>query len=307
MGKEAEGKILIVGSGAMACLFAARLSAIGIEVTLLGTWEEALNVIHQHGIRFTSLSGETQTFKVNICSDPTLCPSHSMALVLVKSWQTPRAAEMLSACLSSHGIALTLQNGLGNYEVLKQRLGSKRVALGTTTIGATLTAPGMVRQAGEGVISIGVHPHAGELTKLLRRAGFILENVSDLNALVWGKLIINAAINPLTALLEVCNGKLLEIEAAHELLKMAAREAAAVAMAQGIQLPYADPVAAAETIARRTAENRSSMLQDVLRGAPTEVDAISGAIVETGKHYGINTPVNYTLWKLVKAKTTLRQ
>lgn len=306
MSPEKNEKVLIVGTGAMACLFGARLSAVGITVTLLGTWKEAIQAIRRHGIRFTNSSGETQSFQVEVSDSPQDCEGHTNALVLVKSWQTARAAEMLLACLSTHGVALTLQNGLGNYEILQQRLGSKRVALGTTTIGATLTAPGEVKQAGEGVISIGVHPHASTLTKLLRRGGFILENVSDLNSLVWGKLIINAAINPLTALLEVCNGKLLEVEAAHELLKMAAREAAAVAMAQGIQLPYADPVVAAETIARRTAENRSSMLQDVLRGAPTEIDAINGAIVETGKHYGINTPVNFTLWKLVKAKTNSR-
>jgi 2-dehydropantoate 2-reductase len=80
-----------------------------------------------------------------------------------------------------------------------------------------------------------------------------------------------------------------------------AREAAAVAVAQGLHLPYPDPVMAVETIARRTAANRSSMLQDVQRGAPTEIDAICGAIVSAGEQTGVPTPVNRTLWQLVKA------
>jgi 2-dehydropantoate 2-reductase len=81
----------------------------------------------------------------------------------------------------------------------------------------------------------------------------------------------------------------------------AAREAAAVAVARGVPLPYPDPVAAAEAIARRTATNRSSMLQDIDRGAPTEIDAINGAIVRTGEEQGVPVPINRSLWLLVKA------
>ena len=106
---------------------------------------------------------------------------------------------------------------------------------------------------------------------------------------------------PITALLDMTNGELLQRGSAHALLKSAAREAAAVAVAQGVSLPYPDPVVTAETIARRTADNRSTMPQDVQRGAPTEIDAICGAIVEAGERAGVPTPVNRTLWQLVRA------
>jgi 2-dehydropantoate 2-reductase len=198
-------------------------------------------------------------------------------------------------------VALTLQNGMGNREKLAKALGARRVTLGVTTIGANLVGAGRVRPAGEGVISLSVHSRLSPLTEMLRRAGFVVEAAPDPDALLWGKLVINAAINPLTALLGVPNGALLERPTARALMVSVAREAAAVAVAQGLHLPYPDPVVAVETIARRTATNRSSMLQDIQRGAPTEIDAICGAIVTAGESTGVPTPVNRTLWQLVKA------
>jgi 2-dehydropantoate 2-reductase len=139
---------------------------------------------------------------------------------------------------------------------------------------------------------------------MLRKAGFLVENDPDPNVLLWGKLVINAAINPLTALLRVPNGEILKRPTARSLMVSVAREVAAVAVAQGIRLPYPDPVVATETIARRTANNRSSMLMDVERGAPTEIDAICGAVIRAGEQVGVPTPANLTVWQVVKALTT---
>jgi 2-dehydropantoate 2-reductase len=221
--------------------------------------------------------------------------------VLVKSWQTARSARGLAQCLDPGGLALTLQNGLGNREQLAQVLGDGRVALGVTTAGATLLGPGRVRPVGEALVTLSAHPRLSPLANALEMAGFIIETVSDPTALLWGKLVINAAINPLTALLGVLNGELLARPSARLLMQSTAREAAAVADATGVRLPYSDPLAAAEAVARRTAANRSSMLQDIQRRAPTEIDAICGAIVQAGERVGVPTPVNQTLLCLVKA------
>jgi 2-dehydropantoate 2-reductase len=140
------------------------------------------------------------------------------------------------------------------------------------------------------------------LEELLCSAGFALEKSEDTSSLLWSKLVINAAINPLTALLNVTNGELLNRPAARDLLASTAREVAAVAAALNIRLSYPDPVVACETVAQRTALNRSSMLQDLQRGAPTEIDSICGAIVHAGEEAGIPTPINWTLWQLVKAR-----
>jgi len=293
--------LLIVGTGAMASLFAARLSAARVRVIMLGTWEEGLKALNEDGVRLVSADGSEQCYPVQATQDPDDCVGVRYALVLVKSWQTPRAAKQLAECLAKDGLAMSLQNGLGNRELLSQTLGAKRVVLGVTTIGATLLGPGRVYQAGEGVISIGAHSNLGIISNLFRAAGFVIENAPDANALLWGKLVINAAINPLTAILGVPNGELLNRSTARALLQATAREVAAVAVAQGIRLPYPDPVVAAENIARRTAENHSSMLQDVQRGVPTEIDAICGAVVQAGEQTGVPTPINRTLMQLVKA------
>jgi 2-dehydropantoate 2-reductase len=285
----------------MACLFAARLSAAGVDVCMLGTWPAGLDALRQRGVTLIDDADGEQTYPVRVASDPCDLPHLRFALVLVKSWQTERAIRQLTGCLAADGVALTLQNGMGNRERLSNALGARRVALGVTTLGANLAGPGRVRLAGEGVISISAHARLGPLADMLRQAGFIVETAPDPDSLLWGKLVINAAINPLTALLSVPNGALLERPPARALMVAVAREAAAVAVAQGLHLPYPDAVVAVETIARRTAANRSSMLQDIQRGAPTEIDAICGAIVKAGEQTGVPTPVNRTLWQLVKA------
>ncbi len=293
--------VLIMGSGAMASLFAARLSSVSIPVTMFALRPENVQALKQNGVCLVDKSGEEHNYPVEVVSQTSECAAARYALVTVKSWQTERTARHLSGCLANDGLALTLQNGLGNREQLAHILGAERVTLGVTTIGATLLAPGKVQQAGEGVISLSAHPRLAPLSNLLQMAGFIIETAPNATVLLWGKLVINAAINPLTALLGVPNGELLRRSQARQLLQATAREAAAVAVAQGIQLPYPDPVVAAESIARNTAANHSSMLQDVQRGGPTEIDAICGAIVQAGEHTGVPTPINRTLWQLVKS------
>ncbi len=256
--------ILILGTGALACLFAARCSAAGVPVTLLGTWQEGLEAIRQQGVRLVEADGREQAYPVQAVDNPLACAGARQALVLVKSWQTGRAARQLAVCLADDGLALTLQNGLGNQQALEQTLGASRVALGVTTVGANLVGPGRVRPAGEGIITLGEHAGILPVAEALRVAGFTVESTSDPTGLLWGKLVINAAINPITALLGIANGELLERPEARWLAAATAREAAEVAQAQGIHLPYPDPEAAVERVAERTAVNRSSMLQDVL-------------------------------------------
>ena len=300
-GESAHSPLLIAGTGALACLFAARLAAAGVRVTLLGTWAEGLTALRTGGVRIMEADGSERAYPVHATADPAACVGARFALVLVKSWQTERAAGQLAACLSPDGLALTLQNGLGNREKLVHALDAPRVALGVTTAGATLVGPGRVRPGGEGTISLGAQPGLGPLADLLQRAGFAVEMVPQVDGLLWSKLVINAAINPLTALLRCPNGDLLTRPSARTLMAAAAREAAAVVAALGLRLTYSDPVAAAEAVARRTAVNHSSMYQDVLRGAPTENDVICGAIVAAGKQCGVPTPVNQTLRLLIRA------
>jgi 2-dehydropantoate 2-reductase len=293
--------ILIVGTGALATLFAARLRATGREICMLGTWENGLQALRENGARLIETDGSQHAFPVRVTDDAAQCKGARLALVLVKAWQTEQAASNLAKCLAADGVALTLQNGVGNRETLALRLGDSRVAVGVSTSGATLLGPGLARSGGEGVISLEAHERLAPLETALSEAGFKVQVVKDAQTLVWGKLIINAAINPLTALLRIPNGDLLKRPAAHNLMRLLAQETAIVASAQGIRLPFKDAAKAAEDVARKTSGNYSSMYQDIRRGAQTEIDAICGAITLTGEKLGISTPVNRVCWQLMSA------
>jgi 2-dehydropantoate 2-reductase len=289
--------LLIIGSGALATLFAARLSAAGVHVTMLGSWQAGLAALRKDGARLDG--GDTQI--VQATDSPADCRGAKYALVLVKSWQTEHSASQLAECLAEDGLAVTLQNGLGNDSILARSLGLQRVSRGVTTHGATLLAPGLVRPAGNGEITLEAHTRLNKLEEMLQSAGFELRITENMEPIVWGKLIINAAINPITALLRVKNGDLLTNPPAQALMSELAGEAARVAQAIPVELPFLDPARAAEEVAQRTAENISSMLQDVLRSAPTEVDAINGAIVRMGERKGVPAPANRAIYSLVKA------
>lgn len=300
-----EEHLLIVGTGAMACLFGARLASHA-EVTLLGSWAAGLQALERDGIRL-DVDGSSARERVRATSDPSQCHGARMALVLVKSWQTERAAAQLAVCLARDGVALTLQNGLGNLEHLQAALGSERAALGVTTVGATQLGPAHVRLGGMGPTYLAQHPRLEPLASLLQEAGFEVRLAADLESLVWGKLAVNAGINPLTALQRMDNGGVLEHAEARALAAAAAREVAEVAAARGTRMPFDDAGDETLAVAGRTAHNRSSMYQDILRGAPTEVDAICGAVVREGEKYGVPTPVNWTLWQMVRILADRRQ
>lgn len=293
--------ILLVGTGALATLFATRLSEAGHSVSMLGTWKDGLSSLREKGARIVDAEGNERAFPVHATNDPYEVSGAKFAIVLVKSWQTERVGRQLQAALAPDGLALTLQNGLGNREMLARELGSARVSLGVTTTGATLLGPGLVKVGGEGILSLEQNQALGPLEAALRSSNFNLQIVQDARSLMWGKLVINAAINPLTALLRVPNGELLSHPWARKVMSSLAREAAQVAEAESVHLPFNNPIEAVEEVARKTAKNISSMFQDVRRGAPTEIDAISGAVTRRGREHGIPTPYNLTCWQLVRS------
>jgi 2-dehydropantoate 2-reductase len=287
-------RIHILGTGALACFFGARLTRVA-EVTLLGTWTEGIRAIANCGIVLETTHAEeshpARSVRVGTPLDP-----GDLVLVLVKAWQTGRVAREVPALTARDGQVLTLQNGLGNVEKL-----GPRAILGVTEQGATLVAPGRVRPCGDGPTHI-----AGpdSLAAVFRSAGLDARAVDPAlgNSLAWGKLAVNAGINALSAILRVSNGQLLERPEALILLEGAANEVAEVARAKGIALPFPDAAVEARRVARATESNLSSMLQDVLRGAPTEIDAINGAVVREGVRVGVPTPANETLLRLLGAR-----
>jgi 2-dehydropantoate 2-reductase len=286
-------RIVIFGTGAMACLFAARLSRVA-QVILVGTWAEAIRSIRERGILIED-GLKSQMIQVRAEYLGEQLPPAKLAIVLVKSWQTKNIAKYIPRYLGAEGLILSLQNGLGNLKLL-----GEQAVPGATLEGATVLGPGHIRYGGTGPIHV-VAPDW--VVDTFNRAGFDSHGCSpgEADSLLWGKLTISCGINALTAILRVPNGELLKIPPAADLMAKAAVECARVAHACGVKLPFDDAARRVKEVAERTASNKSSMLQDVLRGAPTECDAINGAVVREGNRLKVSTPVNDILCRLVKA------
>jgi 2-dehydropantoate 2-reductase len=281
----------------MACLFGARLRRLArVPVTLTGSWDAGL-VTASRGVR---IEDERGAYTVPLGALPLGHPAAraDLVLVLTKSHRTAAVAPAVAAAVADGGHAVTLQNGLGNLELLQRCAGPARVSAGVATIGATLLGPGHVR-ATAGAITLARPPGESDAVALLAdlfgRAGMETSVTENLDRLVWRKLAVNCAINPLSALLGVQNGQLLARPDSRKTLVDTAREVGTVAGAKGIDLGE-DAGEMAVAVAEITAHNRSSMLQDVERGARTEVDAMNGAVVREAMPLGVPVPLNESLW-----------
>lgn len=300
-GPEPPARVLVLGTGAMGSFLAARLARGGAaRVTVAGAWAEGLETIARHGI---AVEDETGRWSARVATAPLSDPGKAgFVLVLVKSMGTAAVAGTAARALDPGGMIVSLQNGLGNREVLARVAGQERVTVGVATLGATLLAPGRVR-AFPGRIVIGAtlsHP-LSRLLAAFEAAGIAAETSDDIDRLVWRKLAVSCAINPASALLGLPNGALLSSAEGRGRMAAAAREVGAVAAARGIDLQV-DPADLAFEVAMATAGNRSSMLQDLDRGAVTEIDAMCGAVVTEGRAAGVPTPVNDGLWRAVRER-----
>lgn len=294
---------LIVGPGAMGCLFAARLKKAGHVVALLDHIEKRADLINSQGIKVEGILGEysvqVPTMAENIPEIP------DVAVICVKANETKKAGEDIKPLIGPKAQVLTLQNGLGNVEILQEIFGKDRVLGGVTAEGATLLGDGHVRHAGQGDTKFGSEVHIGdaltEIVSAFNDAGFKTQSADNVNSLIWGKLIINVGINSLTAITRLKNGRLPDVGGTMAVMEEAVREAVMVAEAKGIALPYPDPLGRVVEVCRATAGNIASMLQDVMKQGITEVAFINGAIVREGDALSIPTPVNHTLTCLVQA------
>jgi 2-dehydropantoate 2-reductase len=279
-------RVLVLGTGALACYLGGRLVRSGrARVTLAGTWPEGLQALSSAGITGEE-DGASWRVPVRAVRLADVREAADLVFVLVKAHQT---AAVAPAAARKGGLAVTLQNGWGNRETLAAA--GCEVAAGIIVAGATLLGPAHVR-AFVGQILVGVPPPGAQAAvDLLRQAGLPADAAPDVERHLWRKLAVNCSINPLTALLGVPNGRLLEDPDARARMVAAAREVGAVAAARGVDLG-GDPGEFAVQVATTAALNRSSMLQDVSRGAPTEIDALCGAVSREGRRLGVATPVS---------------
>jgi 2-dehydropantoate 2-reductase len=301
-------KIGVVGPGAMGGLLAVNLARAGLEVRMLDHRPERAALIRGQGLRL--LTGEEEVREmVAVSLDPSALGDVELILICVKAYDTEAVARQLQT-LPPGPYFLTLQNGVGNVEVLGKYLPPEKILAGITSHGATSLGPGRIRHAGVGDTYIGLgfgespgedHPGLRLARACLEAAGFTTRIVPRICSLIWSKLMVNVGVNALTALTGLRNGGLLDFPATERIMAEAVREALQVAAARGIPLIFEDPLEEVRKVCRLTAANVSSMLQDVLREKKTEIDYINGAIVRAGDQLGLSVPTNSLLTGLVQA------
>lgn len=300
-------KVAILGSGAMGSLYGGMLAEGGCDVTLIDIWKEHMDRVNASGLSIEGVSGDRVIPSLRGVTDPKDAGEADLVIVFVKATATKTAMEGARSLLGQKTVVLTLQNGLGNVEKLAEVIGESRILAGITGDGCTLLGPGRIRHAGQGDTILGelngeITERLKRITSVLKESGFSAKMSENVSGLIWTKLLANVGINALTALTGLRNGKLLDYPETEELLRLAVHEAVAVAEKKGIRLEVEDPVEHCREIACRTAQNRSSMLQDVGAHRQTEIEVINGAIAEQGARLGVPAPVNHVLTNLVKVR-----
>ncbi len=304
-------KIVIVGPGAMGCLFAAFLSKANAvskntknELWLLDKSKERAAAINQRGINVEGISGSWQA-RVKTTADVKDIVKAGLIIICVKSYDTKEAVIQAKPLICEHTRIMTLQNGIGNVEIIGEVAGPDRVIGAVTSQAATLLDIGHIRHAGKGETVIGridgkIPVEMRSIREIFNIAGLEIRISRDIKGLLWSKLIINVGINALTAITYLRNGKLIGFEGTRRILQESVSEANRVAKRKRIKLIYDDPLSKVETVCDATSNNISSMLQDVLRKKRTEIDFINGVIVRQAQGLGIAAPVNTMLVDLVK-------
>ncbi|MHC1725350.1 MAG: ketopantoate reductase family protein [Syntrophobacteraceae bacterium] len=297
--------ILILGAGAIGSLLGARLSNSDASISLFSTDRAHMEAIGQRGLEIEELDGTVRNVSLTTCFERDGLPCNpDLVLVVVKTYSTEAAVTSVRSLCSPSTVFLTLQNGIGNWELIADVAGKEAVLAGSTAQGATLLGPGRIRHGGNGPTYIGepTGPSSARverIVELFRSAGLVAESSDNVARLIWEKLIVNVGINAITGLTGIRNGFIAEMQEASNLCTSAVEEAIIIARAKGFPIGF-DMVKRVLGVSRATARNRSSMGQDVDRKKRTEIDAINGAIVRFGKEAKIPTPVNQTLTSLVK-------
>lgn len=294
-------KVLILGAGAIGSYFGGMLSK-KYEVTLIGR-EAHINAIKKNGLKITG--------KTNIRAYPKAFTDISesdksdLIILTVKSYDTKKAI-IEAIPYIKNSLVLSLQNGLNNEEIISKIIGENVIG-GITSNGVTFVLPGEIYHAGVGETVIGelnfkITNRIKKIQKMFNSVGINCKVSKNIIGEIWAKTIVNACINPITAIYRIKNGEILKNLKYLKILEEVCMEGIEVAKKANVKLPDCDILEKTKEIARKTANNKSSMLQDIEMGKKTEIDAINGAIVEIGKKFGVPTPVNCRLIEFIKRK-----
>jgi len=294
--------ILIAGPGAIGLLTAARLQQAGLTVALLDHSPDRARRLAS--ISLQEPQGGT-SIPLTVTANPAVAADYPNILICVKAYATASVAQALGPYVGKSTTILSMQNGLGNREALQSLCCNRNIRLAVTSYGARLQSENTVIPTGDGIISIAATPQdpiAAQWQALLACAGFAVTLTSDTNAMLWRKLVLNAALNPVTACYRLLNGELPHHPAAWEQAVAILEESVRIANASGIHLDEPEMRKTLYAVCQSTAANQSSMLVDVLAGKPTEIDAINGAIVRAAQERELPATCNLAVLEQIRTK-----
>jgi 2-dehydropantoate 2-reductase len=303
--------IAIIGPGAIGLLLAGYLNKTGANITLVDHLPDRADKLNADGIRWEGKDADFR-FRVPVTMGIKDPDKKDLAILCVKAYSTDAATRELHQS-GYRGPVLTLQNGVGNVEIISRNLPGSPLIAGITSEGANLADAAHVRHGGKGKTFFGPIEHGrpdreflDRLASIMRTAGLDVELSNDPQSLIWSKLLVNAGINALTAIFMVRNGQLVEVDPARRLMSDLVLEGWEVVRRKKIKPVYEDPVAHVEEVCRRTAANYSSLYMDMKEGRQTEIDFINGAIVREGAALGLPCPRNDMVAKIVRGLELLR-
>lgn len=294
--------VAIIGSGAMGCLFGSVLSKNN-DVFLIDKWQEHIRKIQADGLIIEEDGQINYYSEIKAATSTKSLKTMDIVFYFVKGTDLKVAITENINILGPKTILVTLQNGIGNIETIQNLLPENILIAGSTSHGALVLGPARIQHSGTGNTIVGAvnaeHSNFAEnIANMLRCGGIITDISTDIQSQIWSKLMINVGINAITAISEVENGKLLECPELLETMKLAIEEAEVVALAKGIRITENGFNNALE-VCKKTASNKSSMLQDIENKRKTEIRSINGAIVDLANFYNIKAPINSSLTNLI--------
>lgn len=302
-------KIGIIGAGAMGCLYASLLSKNN-DVTLLDVSETAVKAINEKGIIMSSgdIEGK-KTYKVKATFSGELEETPELLIVFVKDTATRAALKSNSSLIKENTLLLSLQNGLGNFEIMEEFAHKNQILLGTTKHNCVALRAGEIYHSGSGITHIGSpagnKEAAQKITEIFNACDIQTQACEDVKRLLWQKLFINMTINSVTSLLDANISIISDSENASNASKKLIEEAVKVAAADGEKFDADQVYSEVISTAKVLGTGKASMCQDMENRRKTEIDFINGAVVRLGKKYGIETPYHSLIVDLIHAKESL--
>jgi len=297
-------KVLILGAGAMGCLYGAAFHRAGCEVQFVDVNQPHIDAINANGLELETRAG-TEYLPIPARLPEEVAGLVDLVVVFTKTFHTDAALAGIKAAIGPETWLLSLQNGLGNDKRLAGHASADRILVGSSSLPSDLVGPGRVRSHGEGGSKLypafGADPaFAQRVCELLTQGGLPAQLEPDIHGAIWSKAIFNATMNPLCALTRRTPGFLGAHDESRALIRALVDEGVAVANASGVAIPSQPIHDLTRVSVTDHANHEASMLQDVKAGRRTEVDAINGAIVEAARAAGVAAPLTETMWRLVK-------